>query len=224
MREHADMTAGRTPAVDIQACCDTSDVAVRVVEYGPAEAIFTQGDASDSVMHVSKGSVTLSVRSKAGREAIVAVLGRGDFFGEDCLAGQPRRKQSATAMAPSAIFVIGKPDMVRLLRDHHALSDRFICHLLTKYNRIEGDLIDQLFDSSETRLARALLLLAGFGTLDQPRRVLPGVSQGTLAAMAGTTRSCVNVIMKKFTRLGFVERGRRSLTIDDSLLSVVLHD
>jgi CRP/FNR family transcriptional regulator, cyclic AMP receptor protein len=224
MRDHVDMPVRRTPALDIQACCDTSGVTARVVEFGQAETIFSQGDASDSVMYVSRGGVRLSARSKVGREAVVAMLGQGDFFGEDCLAGQSRRKRSATAIAPSAIYVIGKPDMVRLLHAQHALSDRFIRHLLTKYNRIEADLIDQLFDSIETRLAQALLLLAGFGTQDRPRRVLPSISQGTLAAMVGTTRSRVNVIMKKFTRLGFIERSRRRLTVDDSLLSVVLHD
>jgi CRP-like cAMP-binding protein len=194
------------------------------VAYRRSEAIFSQGDAGDSVFYIRTGGVKLSAVSPAGREAIVAMLGPGDFFGEACLAGQARRKVSATAIAPSAIQIIGRTAMVRLLREHHALSDRFISHMLTRYIRIEGDLVDQLFDSSETRLAKALLLLAGFGTQDQPRRALPSISQGTLATMVGTTRSCVNVIMKKFTRLGFIERSRGSLTIDDSLLSVVLHD
>ena len=218
------MRARRTPAFDIQSCLDTWGVETRVVECAPTETIFSQGDAGDSVMYIRKGGVKLSVRSKAGREAVVAMLGQGDFFGEACLAGQARRKVSATAIAPSAIQIIGKTSMVRLLREQHALSDRFISHMLTRYVRIEGDLVDQLFDSSETRLAKALLLLAGFGTQDQPRRVLPSISRGTLAAMVGTTRSCVNVIMKKFARLGFIERSRGSLTINDSLLGVVLRD
>jgi len=218
------MRARRTPAFDIQSCLDTWGVETRVVECAPTETIFSQGDAGDSVMYIRKGGVKLSVRSKAGREAVVAMLGQGDFFGEACLAGQARRKVSATAIAPSAIQIIGKTAMVRLLREQHALSDRFISHMLTRYVRIEGDLVDQLFDSSETRLAKALLLLAGFGTQDQPRRVLPSISRGTLAAMVGTTRSCVNVIMKKFARLGFIERSRGSLTINDSLLGVVLRD
>ena len=214
----------RAPAFDIQACLDTSGVATRVVEYGPAETIFSQGRAGDSVMYIRKGGVKLSVRSKAGRDAVIAMLGQGDFFGEACLAGQARRKASATAIAPSAIQIIGKTAMVRLLRDQHALSDRFISHMLTRYIRTEGDLVDQLFNSTETRLAQALLLLARYGTRDPPQRVLPSISQQTLADMVGTTRSCVNVLMKKFTRLGFIDRGRRSLTINDSLLGVVLHD
>jgi CRP-like cAMP-binding protein len=164
------------------------------------------------------------VRSKAGREAVVAMLGKGDFFGEACLAGQARRRASATAIAPSAIQIIGKTAMVHLLREQHALSDRFISHILTRYIRIEGDLVDQLFNSTETRLAQALLLLARYGSQDHPQRALPSISQQTLAEMVGTTRSRVNVLMKKFNRLGFIDRGRRSLTINDSLLGVVLHD
>jgi len=214
----------RAPAFDIQACLDTSGVATRVVEYGPAETIFSQGDAGDSVMFIRKGGVKLSVRSKVGREAVVAMLGQGDFFGEACLAGQPRRKGSATAIAPSAIHVIGKTDMVRLLHEQQALSDRFISHMLTRYIRIEGDLVDQLFDSTETRLAQALLLLVRYGTQDQPRRVLPSISPETLAEMVGTTRSRINSFMNKFEKLGFIERRRGSLAIDGSLLNVVLHD
>jgi CRP-like cAMP-binding protein len=175
-------------------------------------------------MYILKGGVRLSVRSKAGREAVVAMLGQGDFFGEDCLAGQLRRKGSATAIAPSAIQVIGKVRMVRLLREQHALSDRFIFHMLTRYIRIEEDLVDQLFNSTETRLAQALLLLARYGSQDHPQRALPSISQETLAHMVGATRTRVNFLMKKFKRLGFIDGGRRSLTINDSLLSVVLHD
>ena len=218
------MPVRHPPVLDVQACLDTSGVATRVVKYGTAETIFSQGHAGDSVMYIRKGNVRLSVRSKAGREAVIAMLGQGDFFGEACLAGQPRRRASATTIAPSVIQVIGKGEMVRLLREQHALSDRFISHMLTRYIRIEGDLVDQLFNSTETRLAQALLLLAGYGTQDQPQRVLRSISQQTLAEMVGTTRSRVNVLMKKFKRLGFIDRGRRSLTIDDSLLGVVLRD
>jgi CRP-like cAMP-binding protein len=223
-REHPDMPGRRTPALDIQACLDTSGVATRVVKYGTAETVFSQGHAGDSVMYIRKGGVKLSVRSKFGREAVIAMLGPGDFFGEACLAGQPRRRASATTIAPSVIQVIGKAKMVRLLREQHALSDRFISHMLTRYIRIEGDLVDQLFNSTETRLAQALLLLARYGSQDHPQRTLPSVSQETLAHMVGATRSRVDVLMKKFERLGFIDGGRRSLTINDSLLSVVLHD
>ena len=218
------MRSRRTPAFDIQALLGTSGVADRVMEYGRGEVIFSQGDASDSVMYIRNGAVTLSVRSRVGKEAVVAVLGQGEFFGEGCLAGQARRKQGATAIAQSTIQVIGKADMARLLHEQRALSDRFTSHLLTRHIRVEGDLIDQLFDSSEKQLARALLRLAGFGTQDQPRRVLASIPQGTLAGMAGTSRSRINSFMNKFERLGFIDRGRGSLTIDDSLLNVVLHD
>jgi CRP-like cAMP-binding protein len=218
------MRSRRTPAFDLQALLDTSGVANRVVEYGRAETIFSQGDASDCVMYIRKGAVKLSVRARVGREAVVAVLGQGDFFGEGCLAGRVRRKQGATAIAPSAIQVIGKAAMVRLLHEQQALSDFFTSYLLTRYVRVEGDLIDQLFDSSEKRLARALLLLAGYGTQEHPRRVLASISLGTLAGMVGTTRSRINSFMNKFERLGFIDRGRGGLKIDDSLLNVVLHD
>lgn len=213
-----------TPASDVQACLDTLAIATRVVEYGTAETIFSQGDVSDSVMYIRRGGVTLSVRSTAGREAVVAVLGQGDFLGEGCLAGQSRRTTSATAIAPSAINVIGTTEMVRLIHEQHVLLDRFISHILARNIHVEEDLIDQLVDSIETRLARALLLRARYGTQDHPHRVLARISQQTLAGMVGTTESRVNVLMNKFRRLGFIDRDRRRITIHDSLLSVVLHD
>ena len=212
------------PALDVQALLDTVGVATRVVEYRPADTIFSQGDVSDTVLYIRKGGVTLSVRSTVGKEAVVAVLGKGDFFGEGCLAGQPRRTASATAIAPSAINVIGTTEMVRLIHAQHALADRFISHVLTRNIHVEEDLVDQLFNSIETRLARALLLLARYGTPDQPQRVLARISQDALAAMVGTTEARVSLLMNKFRRLGFIDRDRRSLTIHDSLLSVVLHD
>jgi len=223
-REHPDLPVRCTTAFDIPACLDTAGVATRVTEYGPAENIFSQGDASDSVMYIRKGGVTLSVRSKVGKDAVVAMLGPGDFFGEGCLAGQPRRTASATAIARSAIQVIEKAEMLRVLHEQHGLSDRFISHMLTRYVRMEGDLVDQLLSSTEKRLAQALLLLARYGTQDHPQRVLASISQETLAETVGTTRSRVNVLMNKFERLGFIDRSRRSLTINDSLLSVVLQD
>jgi len=212
------------PAFDVQAFLDTSGVATRVVEYARAETIFSQGDASDSVMHIQTGGVQLLVRSMVGREAVVSVLGPGEFFGEGCLAGQARRTGSATAIAPSTVHVIEKATMRRLLHEQHALSDRFISRMLARNIRIEEDLIDQLFNSSETRLARALLRLAGYDTQDQPRRVLPRISRESLAEMAGTTRSHVTLLMNKFTRLGFIDRDRGTLTINNSLLNVVLQD
>lgn len=218
------MPLRRTAAFDVQAFLDTSGVATRVVEYCRAETIFSQGDASDSVMYISTGGVKLSVRSSIGKEAVVAMLGPGEFFGEGCLTGQPRRVGSATAITPSAIHVIRKTEMVRLLHEQHALSDHFISQMLARNNSIEQDLIGQLFNSSEKRLARALLTLAGYGTQDPPLRVLRRISQKTLAGMVGTTRSRVTFLMNKFTKLGFIGRGRGGLAIDASLLNVVLHD
>ena len=185
--------------------------------------VFAQGDVCDSVLYIQKGTVKLSVLSKTGREAVVAMLGPGDFFGEGCLAGQPVRMGSATAITPSTILIIDKNRMVRLLHKQHAMSDRFITHVLARNIRIEEDLIDQLFNSSEKRLARALLLLARYGKQDQPQRVVPKMSQETLAEMVGTTRSRVNFFLNKFKRLGFIENDG-GLKINSSLLSVVLHD
>ena len=163
--------------------------------------------------------------SKTGKEAVVAMLGPGDFFGEGCLAGQPIRMGSATAVTPSVILLIGKRKMISLLHSQHGMSDRFISHMLTRNIRIEEDLIDQLFNSSEKRLARAMLLMARYGKQDQPTRTMPKVSQETLAEMVGTTRSRVNFFLNKFKRLGFIDYdGEKPLKINSSLLSVVLHD
>jgi CRP/FNR family cyclic AMP-dependent transcriptional regulator len=202
---------------------DSVGVARQIVEYRRAEVIFTQGDPCDSVLYVQKGGVKLSVLSKTGREAVVAMLGPGDFFGEGCLAGQPVRMGSATAIMASTILLIDKDHMVNLLHQQHALSDRFIAHMLSRNLRIEEDLIDQLFNSSEKRLARTLLLLARYGKQDTPVRTVPKVSQETLAEMVGTTRSRINFFMNKFQRLGFIDY-KDGLKINHSLLTVVLHD
>jgi len=202
-----------------------SGIAKSTAEYGRGETIFTQGDACEDVLYIQTGGVKLSVRSKSGREAVVAMLGPGDFFGEGCLAGQPVRMGTATAITPSVITLVGKEKMVRLLHHQHAMSDRFISHMLSRNIRIEEDLIDQLFNSSEKRLARTLLLLARYGQQDKPARVVPKISQETLAEMAGTTRSRVKFFLNKFKRLGFIEYdGEIPLKINNSLLSVVLHD
>lgn len=195
----------------------------KVTTYRRAEAIFSQGDVSDSVMYIQKGGVTLSVRSKTGREAVVAVLGPGEFFGEGCLAGQPLRMGQATAITVSTILVLKKARMLRLLHEEPELADRFITHMLGTNIRIEEDLLNQLFDHHEKRLARTLLLLARYGTTGEPERVLPKVSQQKLAKMAGTTRSNVDFFMKKFKRLGFINDAD-GLTVNNSLLSVVLHE
>ena len=208
-----------------QAFLDSAGVARTIARYGRGETIFTQGDACDHVMYIQVGGVKLSVVSKAGREAVVAMLGPGEFFGEGCLAGQSLRMGSATAVTPSTILLVDKDKMVQLLHKQHGMSDRFIAHMLARNIRIEEDLIDQLFNSSEKRLARALLLLARYGKQDKPARVVPTISQETLAEMIGTTRSRVNFFLNKFKKLGFIEyEGDRPLKINSSLLSVVLHD
>jgi CRP/FNR family cyclic AMP-dependent transcriptional regulator len=208
---------------NVQDFLDSAGIARKIVEYRRADPIFTQGDVCESVLYIQKGGVKLSVLSKTGREAIVAMLGPGDFFGEGCLAAQPVRMGSATAITSSTILLIEKDQMIRLLHRQHALSDRFISHMLARNIRVEEDLIDQLFNSSEKRLARTLLLLARYGKQDKPQRVLPKLSQETLAEMVGTTRSRVNFFMNKFKRLGFIET-EGGLKINSSLLSVVLHD
>jgi CRP/FNR family cyclic AMP-dependent transcriptional regulator len=208
-----------------QAFLDSAGLAKTIVQYGRDEAIFTQGDACEHVLYVQSGGVKLSVLSKTGKEAVVAMLGPGDFFGEGCLAGQLVRMGSATAITPSAILRVEKAQMVRLLQRQHEMSDRFIAHMLTRNIRIEEDLIDQLFNSSEKRLARTLLLLARYGKEDKPIRTVPRVSQETLAEIVGTTRSRVNFFLNKFKKLGFIEYdGERPIKVNKSLLSVVLHD
>ena len=193
------------------------------VDYKSDARIFAQGDPATSVMYVEKGAVRLSVLSHAGKEAVIAVLENGHFFGEGCLTSQPRRMATATAMGPCTIIAIEKQDMVRQLHAHPAFADRFLTHMLTRNIRIEEDLIDQLFNSSEKRLARTLLLLARYGEPEASHRALPRVSQETLAEMVGTTRSRVNFFMNKFRKLGFIEYNG-GLKINNSLLTVVLRD
>ena len=191
------------------------------VDYEAGATIFAQGDPATSVMYVDSGAVRLSVLSHGGKEAVIAVLDAGHFFGEGCLASQTLRMATASAMGPSSVKVIDKEDMVRHLRGHTAFADRFLTHMLTRNIRIEADLVDQLFNSSEKRLARTLLLLARYGEPEISHRTLPRVSQETLAEMVGTTRSRVNFFMNKFRKLGFIEYNG-GLKINNSLLSVVL--
>ena len=196
-----------------------------VMPFRRGESIFTQGDVCEHVWYIQSGGIKLSVLSKTGKEAIVAMLGPGDFFGEGCLAGQELRMGSATAVTPSEILCIDKQHMAQLLHKRHAMSDRFIAHMLTRNIRIEEDLIDQLFNSSEKRLARTLLLLARYGQQAKPARLVPQISQETLAEMVGTTRSRVNFFLNKFRKLGFIEyEGELPIRINNSLLSVVLLD
>jgi CRP/FNR family cyclic AMP-dependent transcriptional regulator len=208
---------------DAQAFLDSAGVARKVKEFKKAVLVYSQGDAADSVMYLQEGSVKLAVISEGGKEAVIAILGPGDFFGEGCLAGQSVRMGTATAIAPSTVLVIEKREMFKVLHEQHELSDRFISFMLARNIRIEEDLVDQLFNSSEKRLARTLLLLARYGKEDQPHGVLPRVSQETLAEMIGATRSRVNFFMNKFRKLGFIKYNG-GLQINTSLLSVVLHE
>jgi CRP/FNR family transcriptional regulator, cyclic AMP receptor protein len=208
---------------DVQAFLDSAGAARKVVTYARAGVVFSQGDTADTVLYVQQGSIKLSVLSHSGKEAVVAVLGPGDFFGEGALADQPVRIGTATAMAESTILVIEKDEMVRVLHEQHALSNRFIAHMLARNIRIEADLVDQLFNSSEKRLARTLLLLARYSKPGSALRVLPKVSQETLAEMVGTTRSRVNFFMNKFKKLGFIDYNG-DITIHSSLVSVILHE
>src|SRR6202047_1971886 len=215
--------AGKQTPFDAQGFLDSTGVARKAVELRKKETIFAQGDAARHVMYIQQGAVKLSVVNSTGKEAVVAVLKSGDFFGEGCLAGQPIRMGSATRTAATTVMVIDKDEMIRVLHAEHEFSDRFIAHMLSRNIRVEEDLLDQLFNSTETRLARALLLLARYGKNDEPQRILPKVSQETLAEMIGTTRSRVNLFMNKFKKMGFID-STDGLQINSSLLSVVLHD
>src|ERR1700723_1779948 len=211
------------PAFDAQAFLDSAGVARKVTGVKKKAAIFSPGGPAKNVLYIQNGSGRLSVVNETGKEAVVAILGPGDFFGEGCLAGQPIRIGSAPAVAATTVLVIKKKEMIRVLHDEHAFSDRFITYMLSRNIRIEEDLVDQLFNSSEKRLARTLLLLARYGEEGKPQRLLPKIPQETLAEMIGTTRSRVNFFMNKFRKLGFIEYNG-GLQINTSLLSVVLHD
>lgn len=207
---------------DVHAFLDSARVARRIVRFARASIVFDQGAPADSVFYIQQGGVQLTVLSRRGKEAIVGTLAPGEFFGEGCLAGQPLRMGTATALVPTTVVRIQKREMMRTLREQSALSDRFIGHMLARNIRIEEDLVDQLFNASEKRLARTLLLLARYGDAGGERRTLPKLSQKILAEMAGTTRSEVSGFLNKFQRLGFI-KDHGTLTVDSSLLSVVLH-
>jgi len=211
------------PTPEPAGALDWTGVALQRLEYEPEANIFTQGDPATSVMYVENGAVRLSVLSHAGKEAVVALLEAGHFFGEGCLAGQSRRMATATAMAPCIVLAVEKPEMVRQLHATPAFADRFLTHMLTRNIRIEEDLVDQLFNSTEKRLARTLLLLARYGEPEASHRALPKLSQEVLAEMVGTTRSRVNFFMNRFRKLGFIDYNG-ALKVNNSLLSVVLRD
>jgi CRP-like cAMP-binding protein len=213
----------KPPALDAEAFLTSGGAARRVMTYPKGKIVFSQGQPCDAVMYIQKGSIKISVLSRTGKEAVVAMLGPGDFFGEGALTGQPVRMGTATATAPTSVLIIETGVMLGLLRDEPAFSERFIAFMLARNIRIEADLVDHLFNSSEKRLARALLLLARYGDQAGSERRIPKISQETLAEMVGTTRSRVNFFMNKFRDLGFIEYNG-DITVNTSLLSVVLHD
>jgi CRP/FNR family cyclic AMP-dependent transcriptional regulator len=209
--------------LNVKSFLDSAGGAPRVTEFRKSEKVSSQGDRTRAVKYIQKGGVRLSVINESGKEAVVAILGPDDFFGEGCLSGQSFCTETATAIVPSSILFIEKAEMVRLLHEERRFSDHFIAHMLARNIRIEEDLIDQLFNSSEKRLARTLLLLARYGNQDQPQKVIAKISQETLAEMIGTTRSRVNFFMNKFRKLGFIEYDGE-IRVNSSLLNIVLHD
>jgi CRP-like cAMP-binding protein len=211
------------PAFDPAAFLKTAGAGRNINRYGKNKMVFSQGDASDSVFYVINGKVKIVVISEQGKEAVIAVLGRDEFFGEGCLTGQERRLSAASAMSECVIMRISKPAMLAALHEHPSFSEMFVAHVLARTIRVEADLVDQLFNSSEKRLARALLLLANFGHDSEPKKVIAKVSQETLAEMVGTTRSRVSHFMNKFRKMGFIDYNGH-LEIHNSLLNVVLHD
>jgi CRP/FNR family cyclic AMP-dependent transcriptional regulator len=210
---------------DLKLFLDSAGLGRKISNFAAKETVFAQGDPATNVMYIQEGGVRLTVVNESGKEAVVAILGPGDFFGEGCLAGQSNCMATATTIGTTTVLVIEKDKMIQVLHDESAFSDRFIAHVLTRNLRVEEDLIDQLFNSSEKRLARTLLLLARYGARGQPESVLPKVSQEMLAEMIGTTRSRVNFFMNKFRKLGFIQYSKNhEVHIDHSLLTVVLHD
>jgi CRP-like cAMP-binding protein len=211
------------PSFDIKAFLAKADGGKTVAEYRANDHIFVQGEAANAIFHIKKGEIKLSVLSKQGKEAVVAILTAGDFFGEGCLAGQPVRMASAIAMSACSVMKIEKAVVLHLLHEEPSFTELFVGHLLSRNIKIEEDLVDQLFNSSEKRLARVLLLLANFGKEGSPQTVIPKISQETLAGIIGTTRSRVSFFMNRFRKLGFIDYNG-GLKVHSSLLNIVLHD
>jgi CRP/FNR family transcriptional regulator, cyclic AMP receptor protein len=202
---------------------ETAGVKRKIVEYRKGQAISSQGDKCKSALYLQTGVVKITVNSSAGKEAVIALLEAGEFFGEGCISGQPLRVSTATAMGPVSVLEIEKQELARVIHEEHEFSDRFVAHMLKRNVLVEEDLVDQLFNSSEKRLARALLLIARYGNNEKPQKIVAQVSQGTLAEMVGTTRSRVSFFMNRFRKLGFIKYNG-GLEINDSLLRVILHD
>jgi CRP/FNR family cyclic AMP-dependent transcriptional regulator len=217
------MALKRRPALDPKSFLAVVGEGRSIGEYRKDQIVFSQGDPADAVFYIQSGRVKLTVVSEQGKEAVVAMLGTNDFFGEGCLAGQAHRIATVAAMTDSVIVRLEKAAIVHLLRQEPAFSEMFIAHLLSRAIRVEADLVDQLFNSSEKRLARLLLLLANFGKDNKPEPILAKISQETLADMIGTTRSRVSSFMNKFRKLGFIDYNG-DIEVHSSLLNVVLHD
>ena len=209
---------------DTKTFLSTIDGGRKIAAFAKKQAIFAQGDSADAVFYIQEGKIKLTVVSNTGKEATIGILNEGDFFGEGCLTGQTLRLCSAIAMTDCSVMQIDKKYMMEVLHREHEFSDMFVAYLLTRNIRYEEDLVDQLFNSSEKRLARMLLLLAHFGKDGKPESVIPTISQETLAEMIGTTRSRVSFFMNRFRKLGFIDYGDSGLQIHSSLLSIVLHD
>ncbi len=217
-------TAKRLRLFDVSAFLAQAGLGRTLVDLQKGQSVFSQGDPADSIFYIQRGKIRLTVVSSGGKEATIALLGVRDFLGEDCIANaHPLRMATATAITEGAVLKINKKEMVCALHEQHALSDIFVAYLLSRNTRIQEDLVDQLFNSSEKRLARALLLLAQFGKEGTQETIIPKISQETLAEMVGTTRSRVNFFMNRFRKLGFIEYNGK-LQVNRSLLSVVLHD
>ncbi len=217
------MRQAKPPTFNAQAFLDSVGAARKVMEFRKSDTIFTQGSVSEHVMYIQVGGVKLSAVNQAGKQAVAAMLGPGDFFGEGCLAGQTVYIGTATAITFTRVLAIEKDEMIHVLHTEHEFSDRFIKHMLSRNIRVEADLMDQLFNSTEKRLARTLLLLARYGKEDRPQKVLAKISQETLAEMVGTSRTRINLFMNKFKKLGFIH-DRGGLHVNNSLLSVILHE
>jgi CRP/FNR family transcriptional regulator, cyclic AMP receptor protein len=218
-------TSKKLSKFDTKTFLSTINGGRKIVAFAKKQTIFAQGDPSDAVFYIKKGKIKLTVVSQVGKEATIGILNEGDFFGEGCLTGQPLRLGSATAITDCSVMQIGKKSMVEVLHREHEFSDMFVAFLLTRNIRYEEDLVDQLFNSSEKRLARILLLLAHFGKEGVPEIVIPKISQESLAEMVGTTRSRVSFFMNRFRKLGFIDyQAGDELQVHSSLLNVVLHD
>jgi CRP/FNR family cyclic AMP-dependent transcriptional regulator len=223
LRRPLHKVTSKSPGFDVKLFLDSAGLGRKIKTFREKETIFTQGDPANRVMYIQEGSVKLTVVNETGKEAVVAILGPGDFVGEGCLAGQSVCMATVIAIVPATILVFEKNEMVRALHAEHEFSDRFIAYMLERNLRVEADLIDQLFSSTEKRLARTLLLLARYGAQGKPQQVLPKVSQEMLAEMIGSTRSRVNLFMNKFKKLGFI-RYDGGIHVNDSLVSIVLYD